>query len=253
MRWEPDTAAPGPDRGDVSTALRDDGVVVADVASFFPFHLTLGGALDELVADLERTDGLHVSFDRPEIYLAALDLDHLAIVQHYLGTPPALTGVHIRRDVGEKVGGIKHWHVDSEDEAVLRQIIYLADVDHTNGPFEYVPDSWHETCSHLLRRDVIDDRLDSHSSATVTDDVMSAVVAPSHWQAVTGPKSTCVLVDAARLFHRTRPHDAERLTLTFTYTSRRPLHPEVRRNPDLDHLLVESQSSCFYAATPRTD
>ena len=188
MRWEPDTAAPGPDRGDVSTALRDDGVVVADVASFFPFHLTLGGALDELVADLERTDGLHVSFDRPEIYLAALDLDHLAIVQHYLGTPPALTGVHIRRDVGEKVGGIKHWHVDSEDEAVLRQIIYLADVDHTNGPFEYVPDSWRETCSHLLRRDVIDDRLDSHSSATVTDDVMSAVVAPSHWQAVTGPK-----------------------------------------------------------------
>ena len=185
MRWEPDTAAPGPDRGDVSTALRDDGVVVADVASFFPFHLTLGGALDELVADLERTDGLHVSFDRPEIYLAALDLDHLAIVQHYLGTPPALTGVHIRRDVGEKVGGIKHWHVDSEDEAVLRQIIYLADVDHTNGPFEYVPDSWRETCSHLLRRDVIDDRLDSHSSATVTDDVMSAVVAPSHWQAVT--------------------------------------------------------------------
>ncbi len=161
--------------------------------------------------------------------------------------------VRLRRDVGEKVGGIKHWHVDSEDEAVLRQIIYLADVDHTNGPFEYVPDSWRETCSHLLRRDVIDDRLDSHSSATVTDDVMSAVVAPSHWQAVTGPKSTCVLVDAARLFHRTRPHDAERLTLTFTYTSRRPLHPEVRRNPDLDHLLVESQSSCFYAATPRTD
>ncbi len=82
---------------------------------------------------------------------------------------------------------------------------------------------------------------------------MSAVVAPSHWQSVTGPRSTCVLVDAARLFHRTRPHDAERLTLTLTYTSRRPRHPEVRRNPDLDHLLDKFQSSCFYAATPRTD
>ena len=253
MRWEPDTSAPGTNRGDVSTPLRDAGVVVADVASFFPSHLALGSALDDLVADLERTDGSHVSFDRPEIYLAALDLDHLAMVQHYLGTPPALTGVHIRRDVGGKVGGIKHWHVDSEDGAVLRLIVYLADVDHTNGPFEFVPDSWRETCNHLLRRDVIDDPLDGYRSATVTDEVMSAVVAPTHWQAFTGPRSTCVLVDAARLFHRTRPHDAERLTLTFTYTSRCPRHPEVRRNPDLDHLLVEAQSSCFYAATPRTD
>ena len=253
MRRKPDSAAPVTDRCDLSTTLRDAGVVVADVASFFPFHLALRGALDDLVADLERTDGSHVSFARPEIYLAALDVDHLAMVQHYLGTPPALTGVHIRRDVGEKVGGIKHWHVDSEDERVLRQIVYLADVDHTNGLFEYVPDSWREPCNHLRSRDVVDDRGDGYSAATVSDDVMSAVVAPSHWQSVTGPRSTCVLVDAARLFHRTRPHDAERLTLTLTYTSRRPRHPEVRRNPDLDHLLDKFQSSCFYAATPRTD
>ena len=115
MRRKPDSAAPVTDRCDLSTTLRDAGVVVADVASFFPFHLALRGALDDLVADLERTDGSHVSFARPEIYLAALDVDHLAMVQHYLGTPPALTGVHIRRDVGRKVGGIKHWHVDSED------------------------------------------------------------------------------------------------------------------------------------------
>ncbi|MCB1027484.1 MAG: hypothetical protein KDB24_06945, partial [Microthrixaceae bacterium] len=54
--------------------LRDAGIVVADVTSFFPSHLTFGDALGELVADLERTDGSHVSFARPEVYLAALDL-----------------------------------------------------------------------------------------------------------------------------------------------------------------------------------
>jgi hypothetical protein len=227
-------------------ALVEEGVLVTDLASLLPVHASgLADTMGDLVRSLDRVDGTHVPFALPQIYLAALDEGLLTTVSSYLASPPALTGVHIRRDVGEEVGGIKRWHLDSEDARVVRLISYLEDVDLNNGPFEFVPEHAARRCAAL--------QIGGNSGpppASKGDEPMAFIVSPAHWRSITGPPSTCVLVDTARLFHRTRPHGRTRLALTFTYTTPTPTHPEVRRNPGLDHLLSEFQAACFFAATP---
>ena len=75
----------------------------------------------------------------PSIVLWGLEERLLDLAEVYFGLPPALTTVHLRKDVGtgEQVG-TRYWHLDTEDEKVLRLIVYLSDVTIHDGPFEYI-------------------------------------------------------------------------------------------------------------------
>lgn len=230
-----------------SRAFGDDGLLVTNIFALRPAHaFRLLRTMDDLVCALDHVDGTHVSITLPQIYLAALDESLLTDVASYLAAPRALTGVHIRRDIGDQVGGIKRWHLDSEDARVVRLISYLEDVDLDNDPIEFVPENAAQQCAALqMGGGSLGPPL-----APMTDEMMASLVPAEHWRLVTGPRATCVLVDTARIFHRTRPHKRTRLSLTFTYSTRTPTHPKARRNPHLDQILSKFQAECFFAATP---
>ena len=199
-----------------------------------------------------RSTSLHCySVDPPELIVQypivlkwGLEEHLLDIMEAYLGLPPALTNVHVRKDFGNRDQvGTRIWHVDTEDYRVVRLIVYLSDVTIDDGPFEYIPKRFNSICSPLLKRAL------RAEGDPVLDIEMRDYVAQSDWQQCTGPSGTVVIADNAALFHHGKPHNSERIILIYTYTSRKPRYPKLTRNAALDDRLTPRQQSCFFVNT----
>jgi hypothetical protein len=170
----------------------------------------------------------------------------LDIMENLLGVPPAFTSVHLRKDVGNgRQVGTRIWHVDTEDQRVVRVLVYLNDVTINDGPFEYIPKKFNARLKPLLERGW------RAAGDPILNEEMSTYVPEDDWVQCTGPKGTVVITDNAALFHHGRPHASERIALIYTYTSRHPRYPKIERNPSLDHLLSPRQRSCFFVRTTK--
>ncbi len=227
--------------------LRRHGAHVSDLAQLLPsWSPALVDATPALLGLIDGCDGCNVPLSMPEVFRAGLDPALLSTVESYVQAPPALIGAHVRRDRGSQVtDDLKCWHLDYEDVRMLRLIVYLCPVDEHNGPFEHIPLEHASRCADLVERA----RGDAESNpmyAPVGDEVMAARVDPRLWATATGPVHRSVLADTARLFHRTRPHTSQRIALTFTYTSRSPRFPVLRRNAGLDAVLDGRQARCLF-------
>jgi hypothetical protein len=153
----------------------------------------------------------------PEIFLWGLQKRLLNIVENYLGLPVAYHGAYFRRDLANNVKEKSRlWHLDKEDRKVIKIIVYLHDVNHDGGPFEYIPRSLTPTITRSLR--------DKYSY--VQDNIIQKVVPSSKWKSCTGPAGTVVVADTRNVFHRGKiPVIADRFTIFYDYTCRQPLHP----------------------------
>jgi hypothetical protein len=180
----------------------------------------------------------------PSVLLWGLEERMLDLVESYLGVPPAFTTVHLRKDIGggHQVG-TRFWHIDTEDRRVVRVIVYLSDVTDETGPFEYIPRPQSDACDALRERALRSD------GDPVLDEEMRRYVPESHWKACVGPAGTVAIADNAAVYHHGKVHDAERTVLIYTYTSRRPLYPQLERNGSFDHLLSARQRACFFVPT----
>jgi hypothetical protein len=163
----------------------------------------------------------------PDLFLWGLEERLLNILENYLGLPVAYHGVSFRRDVADgSQQGTRQWHIDIEDRRMAKIIVYLNDVGPENGPYEYIsksltPPPW------VFKRNY----------GFIPDDVVEKAVPPSKWTACTGSAGTVVFTDTCGVFHRGRmPTQSERLAMFFTYTSRRPKHPE-----DCNSILSHEQ------------
>ncbi len=172
----------------------------------------------------------------PPILLLGVDPQLLALVERYLGVPPALTAVDLRQDVGtgEQVG-TRIWHLDTEDHRNLRMMVYLSDVGPDDGPFEYVPLSVTE------RLGALHDRARRAEGDPILDDELERTVPRARWQRVLGPAGTVALADNTRLLHHSAVHRSSRLALLYTFTSRHPRYPALVRNPRYDDWLTPYQ------------
>jgi glycosyltransferase involved in cell wall biosynthesis len=180
----------------------------------------------------------------PEILLWGLDERLLDIIERYIGLPVAFTTVHLRKDIGggDQVG-TRIWHLDTEDQRVVRIVLYLNDVTLDNGPFEYI------SLADTKALPALHERGYRAAGDPILDDEMAQHVPPSRWRPCPGPAGTVVIADNAVLFHHGRPHDGERLALIYTYTSRKPRYPELHRNPIFDAQLTPRQRSAFFVQT----
>lgn len=186
--------------------------------------------------------------DYPAILLWGLEPRLLDIIESYLGVPVAFETVHLRKDIGTaQQVGTRIWHLDNEDQRVVRVLVYLSDVDANCGPFEYVP------LSITRRHRELHERAMRASGDPILDDEMGRVVPPDHWQQCTGPAGTVVIADNALLFHHGRVHQRERLALIYTYTSRHPRYNRLVRNPRFDAVLSERQCRAFFVRTAKHD
>jgi hypothetical protein len=231
---------------DATAALR------AGIESLLPTLPDAAGLLAAGDPLLGRNTGLHChSIDPPElaetapgVLLWGLDERMLDIAEAYLGLPPAFTTVHLRRDVGTgQQVGTRLWHIDTEDRRVIRVLVYLTDVTHDSGPFEYIPRPQSDACTSLRDRALRSD------GDPIADDEMRRNVDESHWRPCTGPAGTVVIADNAAVYHHGKVHQKHRVALIYTYTSRRPLYPRLDRNPRFDAVLSERQRACFFVPT----
>jgi hypothetical protein len=152
---------------------------------------------------------------RPSVWQWGLDEELLDMVENYIGLPARYHGAGLRREraTGEAVG-VRQWHRDVEDHRMLKLLVWLNDVAEDGGPFEYVDRRHTPHLTSSMR----------YASGYVSDAAFEQQVPREEWRRATGPTWTCVVADPRNVFHRAMPPTGrDRYSLTFGYTSRRPL------------------------------
>lgn len=166
-------------------------------------------------SDAEVLNSDEVFLEAPEVYRLGLDANLIALAEAYLVEPCFYLGAMLKREVCDtEVAGTRQWHTDVEDQSVLRIIVYLNDVGPGGGPFEYIRRQSTSDAKNASR----------YRSGYVSDAWMRARVPEPEWQSCFGNAGSAVLFDGASVFHRAQlPTTHDRLTLTLTYVTRRPL------------------------------
>jgi hypothetical protein len=152
--------------------------------------------------------------EHKEILMLGLNDRLLAIIENYIGKPVFYRGVVARCDYadGQNIE-TRLFHLDSEDDRIIKIIIYLNDVGIADGPFQYVPRRFSPQIQSLV-----------FTKGRVLDEDMAEKVPRAYWHACTGSAGTVIFVDTARLFHRgMEPKDKDRYALFYAYNSTTPL------------------------------
>ncbi|BAZ13309.1 hypothetical protein NIES4071_51480 [Calothrix sp. NIES-4071] len=151
----------------------------------------------------------------PEIFMWGLEERLLNIIENYIGLPVLYHGAHFRREVANgKLIGVRQWHTDVEDHRMVRIIVYLNNVTLNGGSFEYISKYLTSSLRKTLR----------YTSGFVSDEIMKTFVPTSDWKPCLGRSGTVIFSDTRNVFHRARPPvEADRFSITFSYTSRRPI------------------------------
>ena len=74
-----------------------------------------------------------------KIYSFTLNKKFIEIFENYFSLPLLYKGADIRKDIndGKKIE-TRLWHIDSEDERIIKILFYLNKVDTVGGPFTYI-------------------------------------------------------------------------------------------------------------------
>ncbi|MEO9246154.1 hypothetical protein ABDK96_00455 [Citricoccus nitrophenolicus] len=252
-KWAPHLPALDPDQAALVSTLQREGVRIGRLDDLaIPTTDALKTALDRVAGPLAAMAPGRASTVRPSLdeLLADLSLwrwglqDRLLdIVENYLGVPARYYGADVRREVGNnQTVGVRQWHRDAEDRRTVKILVWLNDVDDEGGPYAFVPLA--ETLSAVERLHYV--------AGFVDDTKVIRMVAPGSVTTATGPKWTAVVADNCRLLHRATPPVArDRLSVTFTWSSRTPMKTEEAPAFTPDHLrairsgLTERQMACL--------
>ncbi|AOY84522.1 hypothetical protein BJP36_05485 [Moorena producens JHB] len=183
----------------------------------------------------------------PQILKWGLNERLLDIVENYLGLPVLLAGLIFQRNIADsKPVNVRQWHVDPEDYRMVKIIIYLNDVGLDGGPFEYIPRNLTSSLAEALNYNY-------YYSGLVSDKYMARVASKFTSNPCTGAYGTVIFTDTRNIFHRLKPPTAsDRYSITFAYTSRRPITTFERINYSQKHLqaiasgLSQRQQDCLF-------
>lgn len=178
----------------------------------------------------------------PQIYAWGVNDHLLDMMEHAVGLPPLYLGYDLKCEfANDFTGGVRMWHCDVEDRHVAKLLIYLDVVNDANGPFCWIPAS----ASHRLRRQI------HYVRGYVPDAVVGRRLPEDLQRFAVGAAGHAVLFDGACVFHRASvPRDSHRLSITFSYSSRRPLRifspgPTPTLRSKLVPLLSPRQRECL--------
>lgn len=151
----------------------------------------------------------------PQAYNLGLSPALLDFVECYLGQPCLYLGAVLKREtVDGRDTGARRWHLDIEDELMVRVLIYLTPVGPGAGPFEFI-DASRSRAAKISS---------GYRSGFLPETAMRSITADSAWTQVFGAPGDAILFDGTRVFHRAQPpRDVDRYSLTLAYVSRWPL------------------------------
>jgi len=172
----------------------------------------------------------------PDLYMWGLEERLLNIAENYIGVPTAYCDVSLRKDLPDGIqSGPRQWHIDVEDRRILKAIIYLNDVNHDSGPFEYIP------------RPLTPPYRTLRHGGYLSDQEVEQAVPAHHWKPCTGSSGTVIFTDTCNIFHHGRvPVANERYAVFFSYISRSPKNPQYcvpRFSQDQLQVLASSASA----------
>jgi hypothetical protein len=180
----------------------------------------------------------------PPAYVLGLDPDLLDLAEAYLEEPCFYLSCCLKRErLGQSLTGTRQWHMDIEDDRMLRLIIYLNEVGEKDGPFQYLSTD---------RSDSVR-KASGYRSGYLSDAVLSVFAPEEEWQSVCGVGGALFAFDGTRIFHRACPPSAtERLSLTLSYASRHPrqIYYGSRLKRGTRRRLLESLSKRQQACVP---
>lgn len=215
----------------IVNALETEGACVTSLE-----ELGLSGT-QEMLADADRafdTAAAHSRVPGSKSYIAALPHELveaspalfkwglseriLAIAEHYIGRSVFYRGLVGRRDIADgQETGTRLFHLDYEDQRIMKAIVYLNDVDEDGGPFEFVPKRLSPWYDQLRFND-----------GRVSDEDMDRLVPRTSWKACTGKAGTVLFADPCSILHRGRvPKSGDRRTLFYAYNSKTPRVPDM--------------------------
>ncbi len=155
----------------------------------------------------------HRKFSHAEILFWGLGERLLNIVENYIGLPLLFYGVDLRRDnASESSTDSGSWSLGIDDDRMIQIIIYLNNVDENGGPFEYIP--------RFLTKQIVDGC--NYTSGFLSEEEIAKIVPPSYWQTCVAKAGNVVITDPCNVFHRVKPSQRNRYSITFGYTSRIP-------------------------------
>ena len=117
----------------------------------------------------------------------------------------------------------QNWHIDFDDQHLLKAFVYLSDVGPESGPFEYVPGS-QAGGSRIVRPWV------PMGYGRVSDEELSVHVARDEVATFTGPKGTLILCNTSGLHRGGFATAGPRVLATATYCSPASLKALSNRN-----------------------
>lgn len=178
--------------------------------------------------------------DRPEIYLFGLNERLLKIIEGYLGLPVAFGGFNFFYTLADgRERGARVWHLDGEDESIIKVAVYLNDVDINGGPFEVIRNRVFKG-AHPYTRPARHDRLERVIGRQISADEIITC---------TGPSGSVIFCDTARYYHRGKPATGQnRTAIFFNYYPRPPSRPYFCGKPviGLEDLEVPEQRLSDY-------
>lgn len=149
----------------------------------------------------------------PAIWRLGLAPVLLDAAETYFGLPCFYLGAALKHERADgRATGARQWHLDIEDERMLRLIVYLREVAPGGGPFEHLDA---QTSAEWVRGA-------NYRSGYVTDQNMG--LAGRAGRPVYGEACQAIFFDGVRVVHRAQPpRAADRYSVTFTYVTRWPL------------------------------
>lgn len=252
-QWAPHLPAVDAGQATLVSILHREGVHIGSLDDLaIPTTDALQAALERVAGPLAAVPPAGSSTVRPTLdelladrclWQWGLQDRMLDIVENYLGVPARYYGADVRREVANRqTAGVRQWHRDAEDRRTVKILVWLNEVDDEGGPYAYIP--LVETLSAVERLHYV--------AGFVDDATVLRMVAPGSVKTATGPRWTTVVADNCRLLHRATPPVArDRLSVTFTWSSRTPMKTEQAPDFTLEHLrrirtgLSERQMACL--------
>lgn len=245
-------------------SLRTDGVAVSSVEELFGdvsgYDDLLATTSEMLEARSEEVSGLRlsaqsdaeigvktfnlemlgssISFDPENVFARfALSAPILRIAKSYFQMTVLLRYYNVWKTFASNGTSRESqlWHVDREDNYILKMFLYLDDVDEGAGPFTYARGTQRNGRNRAIEPEYF---LEGGVRRT-TDEQMKAVLPESDWIKCTGKRGTLILADTAGYHKGGEARTKDRLMYTCMYTSQASESKRLLSIPlDLDRSVL---------------
>lgn len=155
------------------------------------------------------------------LYSFALSESFIKIIENYLKLNLSFRGVAIKKDLvdGREIETRK-WHIDGEDNRIIKIIFYLKNVDENGGPF---------TC--ISKKFTINNKIKKDSDGRIDNQIINNRFSQDQIIKFLGDIENFIMVDTCSVLHKGElPIKDNRYIIFFCYNSQIPTQPKFCKN-----------------------